>query len=55
MAPGRRHTGQQPVDLHVVGEQRHHLVGGAGRRHFFFGCQSPSIAPVGSTMIENDP
>src|SRR5262249_30442429 len=25
------------------------------RRHFAFGCHRPSIAPVGSTMIENDP
>src|SRR5438105_11225191 len=25
------------------------------RRHFAFGCHSPSMAPVGSTMIENEP
>ncbi len=25
------------------------------RRHFAFGCHSPSAAPVGSVMIENEP
>src|SRR6202022_416412 len=52
-APGlaglREQHETRPVPAFGQGEAFRH------RRHFAFGCHSPSMAPVGSVMIENEP